>query len=67
VHATDDTGRQYDDPPARVTVMNDAEDNFAMWATEAIRLKFKTAGTRTIVARYGALADTLTLRVVRAP
>jgi hypothetical protein len=36
-------------------------------ATDAIRLDFTSPGTRTIVARLGALSDTLTLRVLEAP
>jgi hypothetical protein len=66
LRATDDEGRDYENPPARVMV-NDGVRSYVTLATDAIRLDFTSPGTRTIVARLGALSDTLTLRVLETP
>jgi hypothetical protein len=66
VRATDDQGRHYENPPARVTVDGDGQ-SYVTIATDSIRLDFRSPGARTIVARFGALADTITLRVLPLP
>jgi hypothetical protein len=66
VRATDDQGRQYENPPARVMV-SDGDQSYTTLATDPLRLSFASTGTRTIVARYGGLSDTLALRVVPVP
>jgi hypothetical protein len=66
VRVIDDRGREYENPPAHVAV-NDGNRSYVTSAMAPLHLGFESPGTRTIVVRFGALSDTLTLRVVRAP
>ena len=66
VRAIDDEGRAYENPPARVTV-NGGKQPYIQMGTSPVHATFDSAGTRTVVARFGSLADTLTLRIVPAP
>ena len=66
VRAIDDQGRTYENPPARVTVHGSKQRYFQV-ATSPVNVRLDSVGTRTVVARFGSLADTLTLRIVPAP
>jgi hypothetical protein len=66
VRATDDQGRHHENPPARVRVDGGGQ-SYVTIATDSIRLAFTSPGARTIVARFGALADTITIRVLPLP
>ena len=65
--AVDDQGRRYENPPAQLS-MSDGARSFETVTTDSIpRVAFSTPGTRTIVAKWGVLTDTLTIRVLPAP
>ncbi len=66
VRVGDAEGRWHENPPARVTVGRGAQ-SYIMFATSPVRVRFDKPGVQTIVAQFGALADTLTLRVAPAP
>ena len=66
VRAIDDQGHAYENAPARITV-NGGRERYIHVGTSPIDLALDAAGTRTVVARVGSLADTLTLRVAPAP
>jgi hypothetical protein len=66
VRVIDDQGRAYENPPARVTVIG-GKYPFTQVATSPVNVTLDSVGTRTVVASFGSLADTLTLRAVPAP
>jgi hypothetical protein len=66
LRAGDVLGQWHDNPPARVTV-GEGDRKYITTVTKPLRVAFDKPGRHTIVAQFGARADTLSVRVVSAP
>jgi hypothetical protein len=65
VRVGDVDGRWYENPPSRVTVGR-GDRSYIMQGASPVRVQFDKPGPQMIVARFGRLVDTLTIRVVPA-
>jgi hypothetical protein len=67
VRLTDGDGHQIEGAPVQVAYELAAGSWAHETTTDALRVTFTQAGTRTIVAKFGTLADTVRVTVVGKP